>query len=149
MLIAGVNTGRTRNGRALKDGAACLLRDGEVIVAVAEERLTRQKHDGGFARALPYCLSAVGALADDLDMVVVSSCADGAPEDGCDIGLPLDASRIRGMPSHHLSHAYAAFLTSPFAEAVIMVIDNEGNLIGEGHDSEFWRGRVERNSYYL
>ena len=30
------------------DVSACLLRDGEIAYAIAKERITRQKHAGGF-----------------------------------------------------------------------------------------------------
>jgi carbamoyltransferase len=149
MLVAGVNSGVTRSGRPLKDGGACLLKDGKVIVAVAEERLSRQKHAGGFSRALDYCLSAASCSISDVDMVVVSTCAERPLEDGCDIGLFIAPNKIRAMPSHHLSHAYGAFFTSPFDEAVIMVVDNEGNTVGDREDTVYWNNRVERNSYYI
>jgi carbamoyltransferase len=149
MLIAGVNMGLTREGRPLKDGGACLLSDGRIVVAIAEERLTHQKHAGGFAHSLQYCLSSAGVALSDLDMIVVSSCAEEQLEDGYDIGLPIDRTKIRSVPSHHLSHAYAAFLTSPFEEAVIMVFDNEGTMIAGQQDPIYWANRVERNSYYI
>jgi carbamoyltransferase len=150
MLIAGVNTGRTRDGlHHLKDGGACLLADGEIVVGIAEERLTREKHAGGFERSLAYCLSVAGCELSDLDMIVVSSCAEEPLVDGCDIGLPIDRSKIRAIPSHHLSHAYASFLPSPFAEAVIVIFDNEGSLIGTPRADAYWDCRVERNSYYV
>lgn len=149
MFIAGVNMGSTRDGLQLKDGAACILRDGEIILAIAEERLSRKKHAGGFALALQYCLTETGLTVDDLDMIVVSTCAEEPLTDGWDIGFPGAASKVHAMPSHHLSHAYAAFMTSPFDEAAIMVIDNEGNLLGGRRDSRHWNNRLERNSYYL
>lgn len=141
--------GRTREGRQLKDGGACLLLDGRIVVAIAEERLTRQKHAGGFQNALNYCLSSMGVTLEDLDMILVSSCAEEPLEDGCDIGLPIARTKIRAVPSHHLSHAYSAFLMSPFDEAVIMVLDNEGNLIGGRREPAYFNNRVERNSYYV
>jgi carbamoyltransferase len=150
MLIAGVNTGCTCDGlRHLKDGGACLLADGEILVGIAEERLTREKHAGGFKHSLAYCLSAVGHELNDLDMIVVSSCAEAPLVDGCDLGLPIDSEKIRAIPSHHLSHAYGSFLPSPFDEAVIMIIDNEGSLIGTPRVAAYWESRVERNSYYV
>lgn len=149
MLIAGVNAGNTRDGRHLKDGAACLVIDGEPVVGVAEERLTSEKHAGGFSRALPYCLQSEGATIPDLDMIVVSTCAEEPLENGCDIGIAADASKVVAVPSHHLSHAYAAFFTSPFDHAAIMILDNEGTIIGPQRDNVYWNNRVERNSYYL
>jgi carbamoyltransferase len=39
------------------DSAACLVRDGEIIVAAQEERFTRKKHDASFPKAaVSYCL---------------------------------------------------------------------------------------------
>jgi carbamoyltransferase len=53
------------------DSAAVLLRDGEVVAASMEERLTRRKHDNGFpARAIDFCLERGGIQGPDLDYVV-------------------------------------------------------------------------------
>jgi carbamoyltransferase len=52
------------------DSAACLLRDGEIVAAVSEERLSRKKGDAGFPRrAVEYCLSAAGIRISDLAAV--------------------------------------------------------------------------------
>ena len=53
------------------DSAACLLRDGEPVLAVEEERLSRIKHDRAYpARAIAACLDAAGITAADVDAVV-------------------------------------------------------------------------------
>jgi carbamoyltransferase len=53
------------------DAAACLLRDGEVVMAVEEERLTRVKHDRRFPRAaIAACLEAGGLSPEEVDVVV-------------------------------------------------------------------------------
>jgi len=50
------------------NAAAALLGDGELLVAVAEERFTRQRHEAGFpTRAVRHCLEAVGIGPGDLD----------------------------------------------------------------------------------
>ena len=52
------------------DSAACLVRDGEIVSAVQEERFTRKKHDAGFpVNAINYCLKEAGIGAGDLDFV--------------------------------------------------------------------------------
>ncbi len=52
------------------DSAACLLRDGEIVAAVQEERFTRKKHDFSFPRhAITYCLQEVGLEISELDYV--------------------------------------------------------------------------------
>jgi carbamoyltransferase len=52
------------------DSSACLVRDGELLFAVAEERLSRIKHDAGFPKlAIKACLDFARVGADDLDFV--------------------------------------------------------------------------------
>src|SRR5688572_4091896 len=52
------------------DSAACLLRDGEIVAAVSEERLTRKKGDPDFPRrAVDYCLDHAGIRVSDLTAV--------------------------------------------------------------------------------
>jgi carbamoyltransferase len=52
------------------DSAACLLRDGEIVAAVSEERLTRKKGDPDFPRrAVDYCLEHAGIGVRDLAAV--------------------------------------------------------------------------------
>jgi len=52
------------------DSAACLVRDGEIVVAAQEERFTRKKHDFSFPKnAIDYCLKAGAVQAADLDYV--------------------------------------------------------------------------------
>jgi carbamoyltransferase len=53
------------------DSAACLVRDGEIIAAVQEERFTRKKHDFNFPiNSINWCLSQGGIRAQELDFVV-------------------------------------------------------------------------------
>jgi len=52
------------------DSAAALVCDGKLVAAVAEERLTRVKHQGGVPhKAVKYCLDAAGLTADDIDHI--------------------------------------------------------------------------------
>jgi carbamoyltransferase len=52
------------------DSAACLLRDGEIVAAVSEERLSRKKGDPDFPnRAVQYCLQTAGIGVDALTHV--------------------------------------------------------------------------------
>jgi carbamoyltransferase len=66
MLILGINA---YHG----DVAAALLRDGELVAAVEEERFRRIKHYAGFPReAIRACLSMAGIDARDVDAFAVS-----------------------------------------------------------------------------
>jgi carbamoyltransferase len=54
------------------DASAAILQDGEVVFAVAEERLNRVKHYAGFpALAVKACLDAAGVQITDIDHVAV------------------------------------------------------------------------------
>ena len=53
------------------DSAATLLRDGEIIVAVQEERFTRKKHDADFPlNAISYCLKSENINLKDILSIV-------------------------------------------------------------------------------
>jgi carbamoyltransferase len=52
------------------DASAALIKNGKLIAAVAEERLSRIKHDNSFPqRAIEYCLDKGGIMSDDLSYV--------------------------------------------------------------------------------
>src|SRR3984885_9785994 len=53
------------------DSAAALVIDGEFVVGVAEERISRRKHTGDFpVGAIETCLAHAGIAVEDLDEVV-------------------------------------------------------------------------------
>ena len=52
------------------DSAAALIRDGEIICAVQEERFSRVKHDSRFPEnAINYCLKSQNINLDDIEYV--------------------------------------------------------------------------------
>jgi carbamoyltransferase len=70
MLILGLNMFHG-------DASAALVQDGEVVFAVAEERLNRIKHYAGFpSLAIKACLDFVGAKITDVDHVAVGQDSD-------------------------------------------------------------------------
>ncbi len=53
------------------DSAAALLKDGEIVAAVQEERFSRKKHDHSFPQqAVNYCLQEAGIGSRDLQAVI-------------------------------------------------------------------------------
>ena len=53
------------------DSAACLLKDGEIIVAVQEERFSRKKHDSRFpVNAIRYCLTSQNIDLTNIDKII-------------------------------------------------------------------------------
>jgi carbamoyltransferase len=70
MLILGLNMFHG-------DASAALVENGEVVFAIAEERLNRIKHYAGFpCLAIKACLDFVGAKITDLDHVAVGQDSD-------------------------------------------------------------------------
>lgn len=52
------------------DSAACLLRDGDIVTAVQEERFSRKKQDAGFPlHAIRHCLEASHVSLSDLEAI--------------------------------------------------------------------------------
>lgn len=55
------------------DSTACVVKDGRLVVALEEERLTRQKHTEVFPRqAIKRCLEIAGLTAKDIDHIAIS-----------------------------------------------------------------------------
>src|SRR6266545_5462566 len=55
------------------DASAVLLRDGEIVATVEEERFNRVKHSAGFpSRTVRYCLDRAGIGITDVDHIGIS-----------------------------------------------------------------------------
>ena len=53
------------------DSAAVLLKDGEIIVAIQEERFTRKKYDSSFPiNSIKYCLEYESINLKDIEAIV-------------------------------------------------------------------------------
>jgi len=64
MLTLGINYSQ------MHDSSACIVRDGELLFAVAEERLSRLKHDARFpGNAIAACLEFARMRPEHLDEV--------------------------------------------------------------------------------
>ncbi len=64
MITLGISYNKTH------DSSACIVREGELVFAVAEERLSRIKHDARFpALAIQACLDFAGVSASQVDDV--------------------------------------------------------------------------------
>lgn len=112
------------------DGGTALAIDGQIIVAIAEERLARHKHHNGWITSLHYCLHHSGIERNEIDVITISNS-----------GLQLDLSCWKnyflkwGFSSktiilncdHHLSHAIGGLSLSHFDEGLIFVGDAGGN----------------------
>ena len=66
MIILGINA---YHG----DSSACILKNGELIAAVEEERFVREKHWAGFPKnAIQYCLKEANVTLDDISHIALN-----------------------------------------------------------------------------
>lgn len=138
--IAGITRGH--------NGGVCLLRDGEIVFAIEEERLSRFKYDGGPLAAMHKILE----YTNELDYLVVAhtvSLEDSAgiidyTSDNIYTGWARKMGLIKkhaGSPKdphpqvidlsniHHKLHAACAFYRSGFKEATAVIVDGAGTYI--------------------
>jgi carbamoyltransferase len=120
---------------ASHNGAVCLLKGDEIVVAIQEERLSRRKRHRIFgaqhSMALDYCFDYAGIQPSDLSMIVL--CAQGrvtAASQDLTLNPYLQVKENRTptmLIPHHLAHAVSAFATSGFGESAVLVIDGIGS----------------------
>ncbi|MCK6438981.1 MAG: hypothetical protein L6Q71_02125, partial [Planctomycetes bacterium] len=130
------------------DAAVTLLRDGEPYFALAEERLSRAKHDVRFpARALELALDHAGIGLADLT-AIASTPVDGAPDAVAPMLKLLLAEHAPGknipihVVGHHLSHAASAYYPSGFDAALVFTFDGRGGPYRNGREAYcLWEGR--------
>lgn len=156
-VVLGVHCSAQPDGRFAADGNVAVVVDGRPVFAVAQERVTRQKYDGGFADAARYALDSLGLSMADVGAVAISTFgrpdAPGDPEHAeverfvrDTLGAGPD---YRVVPSHHLAHAMAAAAQCGYERALVAVIDNEGSILGRRLFPALWQHGLERTSYYL
>jgi carbamoyltransferase len=146
------------------DAAACVVKNGKVIAAAEEERFTEIKHDFSFPKnAIEYCLKEANITIEDVNEVCwyeiplikekrvlktfkkhwfktfllkrkfKKEFAKNDPEKLLnEIGYEGDIV----FTTHHLSHAAFSFLTSPYKESDILVVDG----VGEWDTVTIWNG---------
>jgi carbamoyltransferase len=122
MLILGL-------GSLTRHPAAAVLRDGELVVAVEEEKLRHRQPDGLPLESIRTCLKLAGAAADQVDWIVLA----GPFGSGASSQLHLHVKsffpqgRIR-VVDHHTAHAASAYFLSGFDHATVLTIDRSGDL---------------------
>jgi carbamoyltransferase len=159
MLILGIHANPKREdeeqqGYALHDAAAVLLRDGRLVAAVEEERLSRLKHANAFpVRAIQHCLTEASVALDAVDVIAVNrdenvfnqlaqydwltDPATTAPSARAVLSQCFgaafggDVSRKLWFCPHHIAHAWSAIAPSGFDRSLVVVADGDGdNLSG-------------------
>lgn len=114
----GLALARTRDGREQVDGAVCFRVDGR-LHAIAEERISRLKHDGSTWQALRFGMAHFGIVPGDVDHVAISTCGEPPPTLDGEFPLRTDGRLdlrdfdfsvevVEIVSSHHFSHACEA-----------------------------------------
>ena len=139
--IAGISRGH--------NAGVCLLKNGEIVFSIEEERLSRRKYDGGPYAAIVKILD----YTDKLDYLVIAHTqsldstagrvdfsADDVYTGLCrKLGLIDQNIQTAKHPQvidlsimHHKLHASAAFYRSPFDKAVAVIADGAGSIVPMG-----------------
>jgi len=147
MNILGFNVGHNTANELARDGGAALLIDGVIVGAIAEERLTRDKHCGGHTQAVEMLLERSQIAMADVDLVVVS-CYGEEPRIELFGDLGIEGAKQKEIVSHHLAHAYSAYFPSGYEDALVLIADNEGNILGRRTHTDLWKNAMERLSMY-
>ena len=144
------------------NSGVCLMKDGEIVFSIEEERLTRQKYDGG-----PYAsMVKILEYTDKLDYLVVAhtqslkETAGTVDYTGDDVytGLARKLGLIenRGIDlhnhpqvvdlsyMHHKLHSACAFYRSGYDDAVSLIVDGAGTFVQLSYDGQpLWVWEVE------
>jgi carbamoyltransferase len=138
------------------DLSACLLRDGEIVCHIEEERLTRVKHGtpvsvrglwktfhGKFGyfpwASVRHCLEAAGIGLEEVDVIALP---EGATSRAAASLLPVRGDQkiyYSEEPAggvHHYRHALSTFFGSSFESAAVLVTDGDGSFNADGHEAE-------------
>jgi carbamoyltransferase len=119
-----------------QDGSIAVAVGEETVYSLQKERLSRRKHHWGRLGDLPRLyLPRFPALRQPVDLVVEGWSSDSEVDNieayHAELRECLDLkpdTRIVSV-SHHLSHLYSAYPTSPFTSAAGLVIDAQGSRV--------------------
>lgn len=168
MLILGLHGGSKfsdeddPNNFSCHDSAAVILRNGEILAGIEEERLSRIKHSNCFpVYSIRYCLERANCDLSEIDIIATNKAAIYAeleaksaflenptstmlPDARSHFALPfqrafgIDVSDKIYFCDHHFAHAWSAFALSGFDHSLILTLDGDGDnssgmvLLGEG-----------------
>ncbi len=149
---------------AFHDAAACLIRDGELLAAVEEERFNRIKKTTKFPiNAARACLDTAGVSPSEIT-AVGHFFAEGLLDESLkliysrnpqlpvrssrelvmdhlreSLGMDLPAERLL-FTEHHVAHGLSSFIRSGMRDALVVVMDGRG----EKHSTTIFEGRDGR-----
>ena len=135
-LVLGIHVGHDRG--------ACLIKNGEVIAALAQERLDRIKHSQSMS--IPF--DTIDSLLKYCGLTIADISCIGFSHVAIEGDAVLDMYRKEFFEyykcpyvpfyfvSHHDAHAYACYFSSGFTESLILISDGGGDFIDGKQESE-------------
>ena len=132
------------------DRSVAIISEGEIKVAIQQERLDRSKHSLGYLHqfigdnkkiqlpweAINYCLRELNINISDLSSITANMPGEDYSEEILKKTLPKNiADKVKVIPSHHLSHAYSAYWPSGFDKSIVISIDATGSAINNRTES--------------
>lgn len=138
-------------GGILHDAAATVVRDGELVAAIEQRKLTRTERAGDLPlAAIGECLRIAGLPASAVHAVAIARPWMNGSEERIHLELRERFPHARMMVvDHQLAHAASAYYASPFEEATVLTLDRLGDFrcgarwLGKGNQLQ-----VERELYY-
>lgn len=138
MKVLGLN-GWTERGH---DGGASLIVDGKLLFSIEEEKLVRKRHayDMLPLKSIQACLHYGNLTLDDIDKIVIGWDYEKIYEMlGKKFISKQEVSKILfnnekyankiEYLTHHIAHAYSAFVPSNYDKALVFVVDGQGEYM--------------------
>jgi len=140
MIVLGFSVGH--------DKGAALIKDGEVLIAITQERLSRVKNDGAYQGgiipldSILYCLNEYKYTLDDVDLIVYSTTeVTDTTYEQLQKFWDIPRKKLIHIP-HHLAHAYSTFFSSGMEESAIIVADASGSILNLSNLTKDWYPEV-------
>ncbi len=117
MMILGI-------GGLESDAACAILRDGELVGALEEEKLRHGPPSGLPEGAMAGCLQLAGAHAKDIGWIAIARPFN--TQLHIDLRNRFPQARI-ALVEHHRAHAASAYYLSGFERATVLTLDRKGD----------------------
>src|SRR3954463_38072 len=116
-------------GGFLSDPSCCVIKNGELVSAVEQKKISRRDRPGAFPEeAFGQALEIAGIGLNDIDCVAVARRFTTTSESAAQLQLRarFPQSEIVVVEHHH-AHAASAYYTSSFEKAKVLSIDRAGD----------------------
>ncbi len=156
-LVLGINLPVLPDGTITYDGNIALCDRENVVMAIAEERVSKKKYDGHVRHSIAEMLERYKLTLNDLEAIsVVSFSQPMEHTPGCGEALQAEIKRlfpeqdnIHYVRSHHEAHAASALCQADLNNALVVVVDHTGNMLQAASEStQLELHPAEQTSYF-